>query len=119
LTSQLLANCFSRFTSVSHIPRRTQSQPYNCRHILPARPPGKRLIQKPQGAAGKVSAGGYSLCDAMGLKDNKGRYNGYMVDICAPFITIGLLIACSSVKFALLQTQHWNRRKPFDNNPHH
>ncbi|KAG1751883.1 hypothetical protein EDB19DRAFT_1903847 [Suillus lakei] len=51
------------------------------RHTLPPRPSGKCLIPKPWGAAGKVSTGGYSLQDAMGLKGDKGRYNGYMREI--------------------------------------
>ncbi|KAG1748512.1 uncharacterized protein EDB91DRAFT_1079457 [Suillus paluster] len=51
------------------------------KHALPALHSGKHLIPKPQGAAGKVSAGGYSLRDAMGLKGDKGRYNGYMHEI--------------------------------------
>ncbi|KAG1735759.1 hypothetical protein EDB19DRAFT_1830123 [Suillus lakei] len=51
------------------------------RHTLPPRPSGKCLIPKPWGAAGKVSTGGYSLQDAMGLKGDKGCYNGYMHEI--------------------------------------
>ncbi|KAG1727571.1 uncharacterized protein EDB91DRAFT_1086372 [Suillus paluster] len=51
------------------------------KHALPALHSGKHIIPKPKGAAGKVSAGGYSLQDAMGLKGNKGHYNGYMHEI--------------------------------------
>lgn len=41
--------------------------------------PAEQMVGKPRGAAGRAPPDGYSIQEAMGLRDDKRRYNAFCV----------------------------------------